>query len=123
VLNARTVPDRYPVRHIHDFSDQLSFLDVKQKLTMFTVGYLVCRLPAPVIKLGYDLCHAVAQAASSQLPTSAAQIGAQVRSCEFFMDKAVRGEVLSKYFCFSRHSFHQLLQTHHHDARYWRRTK
>jgi hypothetical protein len=32
-LNARTIPDRYPVRHIHDYSHNFSAVPSFQKLT------------------------------------------------------------------------------------------
>jgi hypothetical protein len=48
----------------------------------------------------------------------AAWVRAQVRSCEFVVDKVALGQVFSKYFDFPyQFSFHQLLYIHHLPSR------
>jgi hypothetical protein len=63
------------------------------------------------------LGRAVAQAVSRRLPTAAARVLAQVRSCGFVVDKVALGQVFSEYFRFPcQLSFHRLLHIHHHPS-------
>jgi hypothetical protein len=59
---------------------------------------------------------AVGQAVIRRLPTTEAGVRAQVRSCGICGGQIVNGTVFSKYFGFPCHSFHRLLQTHHHSS-------
>jgi hypothetical protein len=58
--------------------------------------------------------RAVAQAVSRRLPTAAARLRAQVRSCGICGGQSGTGQVFTEYFGFpSQFSFHRLLHTHH----------
>jgi hypothetical protein len=58
---------------------------------------------------------AIAQAVVRRLPTAAARVGAQIRSCGIYSGQSDTGASFSWYFGFPcRVSFHQLLHIHHH---------
>jgi hypothetical protein len=60
------------------------------------------------------LGHAIAQVVSRQLPTVAAWVRAQVKSCEFVVEKVALGQVFFEYFDLPcQFSFPQLLYTHY----------
>jgi hypothetical protein len=49
-LNARTIPDRYPVRHIHDYSHQLFGCSVFSKIDLVTAYNQIPVHPADIQK-------------------------------------------------------------------------
>jgi hypothetical protein len=58
--------------------------------------------------------HAIAQAVSSWLPTTAAWVRARVWQVGFVVDKVALEQGFSEYFGFpSQSSFHQILHHHH----------
>jgi hypothetical protein len=67
------------------------------------------------ITLLYLQGRAIAQAVSRRLPTAAARVRAQVRSCGICGGQSGTGAVFSEYFGFScQFSFHRLFHAHHH---------